>query len=258
MRRNDAGEVTAREAIAGRAESHAPAQAPRPRYQPLPFDYEAAPGRWQATTRSKRHLTRGNVHPVVAQRFASEGVTRVLDLGCARGEMRWHLPETVAVVGLDRSARQLADGERPAVLADAVALPFRDATFDAVSALWMLYHLADPSVALGEAHRVLRPGGLFAACTFSRDDSPELAFAEVRPPTTFDAEEAEQIVGRVFTVIDTVRWDAPLVRLPDELAVQEYLVGRRMPPSRARTVAALVETPLSVTKRGILVYGQKR
>lgn len=80
------------------------------------------------------------------------------------------------VVGLDRSATMLrAHGHEPVVQADAGALPFATGVFDAVVAVNMLYHLADPVVAIREARRVLAPGGLFVAATTSRRDSPELA-----------------------------------------------------------------------------------
>jgi ubiquinone/menaquinone biosynthesis C-methylase UbiE len=46
--------------------------------------------------------------------------------------------------------------------ADAQALPFRDASFDAVIANHMLYHVPDISRSLGEVRRVLKPSGGFA------------------------------------------------------------------------------------------------
>ena len=42
---------------------------------------------------------------------------------------------------------------------DAAALPFADASFDAVIANHMLYHVDDPAAVVHEFDRVLRPGG---------------------------------------------------------------------------------------------------
>jgi SAM-dependent methyltransferase len=44
-------------------------------------------------------------------------------------------------------------------------LPFADASFDVVVAMWMLYHVPDLHAALAQVRRVLRPGGLFVAAT---------------------------------------------------------------------------------------------
>jgi SAM-dependent methyltransferase len=43
---------------------------------------------------------------------------------------------------------------------DAMALPFPEASFDAVLTTAVLEHVADPPLAVAEIHRVLRPGGL--------------------------------------------------------------------------------------------------
>ena len=45
------------------------------------------------------------------------------------------------------------------VKADATALPFTDATFDASTSIQVYEYVADLSTALAELHRVLRPGG---------------------------------------------------------------------------------------------------
>ena len=67
-------------------------------------------------------------------------------------------------VGLDFSATMLAHARANVpgvefVHGDATALPFEDASFDAVVAAFLLLHLGTPERAVAEAARVLKPGG---------------------------------------------------------------------------------------------------
>ena len=55
--------------------------------------------------------------------------------------------------------------------ADGTALPFPDATFDAVHASWLLEHVPDPARVVAEVHRVLKPGGV---CRFIEVDNRTL------------------------------------------------------------------------------------
>ena len=154
------------------------------------------------------------------------------------------------------SARYVTTAPKPAVQADASAIPFRDESFEAVAALWMLYHFADPDLILDEAARVLRPGGSFVACAPSRQNDPE--FMDVLPrwgaSSTFDAENAVEVVGRVFDVVEVERWDAPLISLPDAPAVAMFLRGRGLNAEMANASAAAYHPPMTVTKRGVLVW----
>jgi ubiquinone/menaquinone biosynthesis C-methylase UbiE len=83
------------------------------------------------------------------------------------------------LVGLDTSPAAIEAlgklGSVEAVQADAVTLPFGDGEFDAVTARHMLYHVSDPSAAIREARRVLRPGGRFAAVVNFPEALPETA-----------------------------------------------------------------------------------
>jgi demethylmenaquinone methyltransferase/2-methoxy-6-polyprenyl-1,4-benzoquinol methylase len=54
----------------------------------------------------------------------------------------------------------------PKVAADALALPFADAAFDAVTISFGLRNVADPDAALAEMARVTRPGGRLVVCEF--------------------------------------------------------------------------------------------
>lgn len=222
----------------------------------VPPDYDSNPARSGIDLSPYR--LQGDVHPDVARRFEAEGLSPILDIGSGRGELRKHLSGPTVWIGLDRSTTQLAESPPPVVLGDAAALPFRDESFEAVAALWMLYHLEDPIRALTEAHRVLRYGGLLAACTTRRDDSPEFARWEQTQPTTFDGEEAPDLVGQVFSEVEVVSWDARLIRLPTRDAVRDYLLARGASPDVAEDAARSVHAPIEVTKRGVSVYGRKR
>lgn len=97
-----------------------------------------------------------------------------LDLGCGHQLLpewmpNWQERQTViaraarSVTGIDMdySAIRRHDGIVNRVTGDIQCLPFKNSSFDLVSANVVVEHVASPSVLLEEVHRVLRPGGAF-------------------------------------------------------------------------------------------------
>ena len=102
----------------------------------------------------------------IVLRLLGDGPGRLLDLGCGGGANAVALAERGwTVTGVDVSPAQL-DLARArgidVVQADAAALPFEDASFDAVVSMFTHTDMDDFAGAAHEASRVLRPGGALA------------------------------------------------------------------------------------------------
>jgi ubiquinone/menaquinone biosynthesis C-methylase UbiE len=121
----------------------------------------------------------------VTKLVSEGGAGRCLDVGCGSGQLTVQLAEHFKeVVGVDRSEPQLKNAlKHPRVkyfrVEDAVDLSrFPDATFDCLTVAQTLHWLPiEP--ALKEFHRVLKPGGGFAALGYGCckvESSREFAF----------------------------------------------------------------------------------
>lgn len=128
------------------------------------------------------HLLSGNVDKrwrrIVAARVRDKisGNARVLDVACGTGDLALTLFENTGarVVGTDfcRPMLQIAANKTaqriPLIEGDALALPFRDGSFEAVTIAFGLRNLASVEGGLAELRRVLKPGGWVAVLEFSR------------------------------------------------------------------------------------------
>ena len=91
---------------------------------------------------------------------------KILDAGCGTGAILQRLGNPTRNVGVDLSPEAIAichqRGLDNVIQGDVCALPFGDASFDAVISSSVLYHewISDVGAALREMRRVLRPGGL--------------------------------------------------------------------------------------------------
>lgn len=96
---------------------------------------------------------------------------RVLDLAAGTGVSTVELGKSGAwCVAADFSQGMLAAGRSrrvPMVAGDAMALPFADNSFDAVTISFGLRNVADIDLGLREMLRVAKPGGRLVVCEFS-------------------------------------------------------------------------------------------
>ncbi|MBI1338270.1 MAG: methyltransferase domain-containing protein [Phycisphaera sp.] len=97
---------------------------------------------------------------------------RVLDFGCGwGGETAWLAQQSLEACGCDIDPRSLEDAERFKShqgitnlrfgLVEGYTIPFGSDTFDAVLSTNVFEHVMDPTSALREIKRVLKPGGVF-------------------------------------------------------------------------------------------------
>ncbi len=114
-----------------------------------------------------------------ARQLAIFAPKRVLDLACGSGDLwlaiRKCLPDA-EIIGADFCQPLLdlaaSKGCAPLVLADALALPFEEASFDAVAVGFGFRNMRDYRKAAIECARVLRAGGTLHILDFSTPTKP--------------------------------------------------------------------------------------
>ncbi len=122
-------------------------------------------GFWDKDTSDARKASENLMERLLA--FIPEKSGTILDVACGKGATTRHLLKYYApadVFGLNMSAKQLATTRRnapgcPLLLADAVNLSFKDASFDNMICVEAAFHFKTREKFLREAYRVLKPGG---------------------------------------------------------------------------------------------------
>jgi demethylmenaquinone methyltransferase / 2-methoxy-6-polyprenyl-1,4-benzoquinol methylase len=111
----------------------------------------------------------------VRDKLSSSG-SCVLDVACGTGDLSLTLFETTGarVIGTDFCRPMLAiaagkvPGQVPLIEGDALSLPFRSGSFDAVTIAFGLRNLSSVENGLAELCRVLKPGGWVAVLECSK------------------------------------------------------------------------------------------
>ncbi len=202
-------------------------------------------------------------------------VGTILEVGCGTGGLLVAAARAGrTVVGVDIASRWLVVARRrladrgfnvPMIAAEAERLPWPDATFDAVAADSVLEHLDDPSRALREWRRVLRPGGTLVVWSpnrFTLTIDPHLGLWGVGwlprpwvagylrrrrrtewPPRTLSTREAKRIARNAGLHQVTVEppgipegW-AKTRPAAERLPIRVYSVSRTIPGVRAALCA---------------------
>jgi SAM-dependent methyltransferase len=176
-----------------------------------------------------RHATGPDPRELALAAIAERAPRRVLEVGSGTGALAARIASElgVEIVGLDQSERMVeltrARGVE-AVIGDAQALPYADASFDCVLAAWVLYHVPDVPRALAEFARVLRPGGRLVATTNSVEHVRELreALGVDSRRYSFSAENGAELLRPHFARVerrDAFGW----IEFPDRAAAQAYV-----------------------------------
>ena len=122
----------------------------------------------------------------IVHRLSARPLARVLEIAAGTGvvtrAMATVLPESASIVATDLNQAMIDQAaavgtKRPVEWrqADAMQLPFPDATFDAVVCQFGAMFFPEKPKAFAEARRVLRPGGLFIFNVWDRIEENEFA-----------------------------------------------------------------------------------
>lgn len=125
------------------------------------------------------------LNPWLEDRLARLGTDGpALDFGCGRGYWLDHMTATgLTAVGVEPDPQRVRDAaaHAPVAVGEGGRLPFKDGSFGLVWCIHVLHHLDDPSAALAEVRRVLRPGGHLVLAETVEDNPVIRIGRRVRP-----------------------------------------------------------------------------
>ncbi len=180
---------------------------------------------------------------------------KILDVGCGTGDLSLAFSRLGSVTGCDFCHPMLRLGMEKAAKsrtrfpvflleADALNLPFADASFDAVVSAFVLRNLADIDLGFREMRRVLRPGGLLGVLEFGMPRPSLLAtlyrlyFAKILPK-----------IGKLISGVD-----GPYAYLPS--SVQSFPPVEELKKKAGQAGFLNIEHKLLASGVSILLVGE--
>ena len=177
------------------------------------------------------HVAEDRVEAAIVEALGARHVSNLLDLGTGTGRMLELLaPLYDRAVGVDASANMLsiarANLDRAGIanaqvrLGDIYNLPLPRDAFDVVTIHQVLHFLDDPERALGEAARVLRPGGRMVIVDFAPHELEFLREEHAHRRLGFAEEQVRQWIEARGLTLERV---ADLPGPPNKLNVTMWL-----------------------------------
>jgi SAM-dependent methyltransferase len=194
----------------------------------------------------------------LAERIAEEAADQILETACGTGivtrALSRALPGTVAITATDLNqpmldhAKALPGGGRVRWRqADAQALPFPDAAFDAVVSAFGVMFFPDKVGAYREALRVLRPGGRFIFTVWNELETVELQFLAHTAVAALYPDDPPEFLRRTpcgYHDIAAIRADLARAGL-GEATIETLELASRAVSARDAAIGFVRGTPLS-------------
>lgn len=205
----------------------------------------------------------------LARRVASRGADNVLELAAGTGvvtrAMATALPPAARITATDLNQPMIDHargvGTARAVewrQADAMRLPFPDASFDAVVCQFGVMFFPQKSVAFSEARRVLRPGGAFLFNAWDRIEENEFADVVTRTLESLFPEDPPVFMRRTphgYFDTEAIREDLEKGGFRKPARIETISARSKADSARTAAIAYCQGTPL---RNEIVAHGEAR
>ena len=161
------------------------------------------------------HAAESEVEQAIDRVLGKRPLGRLVDVGTGTGRMiELFGPRAAQAIGIDRSSEMLrlarvkleAAGIQPSLRqGDMYALPLADCSADTVVIHQVLHYAHSPAAAIGEAARVLAPGGTLLVVDFAAHEREELRTSDAHIRLGFEDEAMAGWFGAAGLEVDQVR-----------------------------------------------------